>query len=356
MDRALPRAATLAALLFVSAATPGLAQERPVERPDGALHVEAGELSIEQLVQGWARAQGKVLQLDPQLVDDRIRFSADADLDAETLRHVLDMHDVVLVERDGVLQAHHRRNLSQKVAPPWDYVEGLAPRSDRVVTCVVPIRHGAGSSIFATVRGLLTRDTNRIGNILYVPGPEVIILLDLGHNVRYYQEVIAALDRPSPLASRRVRVSVHEVDHAWWSKVRDERPSPAALARAVRAGAAEVVTLLAEASLHGAEPAALERAVEVDRQRVRLTLEVGALEVGTVVRPRADGEGTKIVPATDGGLHLRLRLDVVTPDAAPLQLQAHTTFAAGDGAPSVQSFSGRAGARPTDVVVVVEQE
>ncbi len=351
MDRALPRAATLAALLFVSTSTFGLAQERPVERPDGALHVEAGELPVEQLVQRWARAQGKVLQLDPQLVDERVRFSADADLDAETLRHVLDMHDVVLVERDGVLQAHHRRNLSQKVAPPWDYVEGLAPRSDRVVTCVVPIRHGAGNSIFATVRGLLTRDTNRIGNILYVPGPEVIILLDLGHNVRYYQEVIAALDRPSPLASRRVRVSVHEVDHAWWSKVSAEGPSPAALARAVRAGAAEVVTLLAETSLHGAEPAALERGVEVDRQRVRVTLEVGAF-----VRPRGDGEGTKIVPATDGGLHLRLRLDVATPDAAPLQLQAHTTFAAGDGAPSVQSFSGRAGARPTDIVVIVEQE
>ena len=200
MHRLSTPAATLAAGLLVFAAVPALAQEQPLERPEATLRVEAGEAPVSDLLQRWADARGKVLQLDPQLAQLRLRFGAAAELDAASLRHVLDFHDVVLLERGDVLEAHHRRNLSQKGGPPWQHVEGLAPRTDELVTCAVPIVHGAGSAIFATVRGLVTRDANRIGNILYVQGPEVIILVDLGHNVRYYQEVIAALDRPPPTA------------------------------------------------------------------------------------------------------------------------------------------------------------
>lgn len=351
MIRTSPRAATLAAGLLLLVWTPATAQERPVDRPDGRLQVDVGDMAVEQLLLSWARRQGKLLQLDPQLQQVRVRFSEPATLDALTLRHVLDMHDVVLVERDGVLEAHHRRNLAQKVGPPWDYVEGLAPRSDRFVTCVVPVKHGAGNAIFATLRGLLTRDTNRVGNILYVQGPEVIIVLDLGHNVRYYQEVIAALDRPPPLASSRVRLTVYEVERAWWTKARAERPSATALAATLRAASADAVTLLSEAALQGADPVAVERAVEVDGQQVRLSVEVGA-----TARPQADGEGLVLAPQSHGGVALRLRLDVNTPSSAPLRLTAHTSFAVGEGAPSVQSFSGRAGPRPTDVVLVVERE
>ncbi|MCW8137834.1 MAG: hypothetical protein KIT58_02920 [Planctomycetota bacterium] len=45
------------------------------------------------------------------------------------------------------------------------------PDYDELVTAVFQVKHGAGNSIFATVRGLLTRDTNRIGNILSTWGP-----------------------------------------------------------------------------------------------------------------------------------------------------------------------------------------
>lgn len=349
MHRLSTPAATFAAGLLVFAAVPALAQDQPVERPEATLRVEAGESAVSDLLQRWADARGKVLQLDPQLAQLRLRFGADAALDATSFRHILDFHDVVLLERGDVLEAHHRRNLSQKGGPPWQHVEGLAPRTDELVTCVVPIEHGAGSSIFATVRGLLTRDANRIGNILYVQGPEVIILVDLGHNVRYYQEVIAALDRPPPLASSRARLSVYEVDRAWWTKTRAGRAAPAALADALRA-AVDQASLVGEVALHGAEPFAVERDVQVDGQQVRLTLEVGAL-----TRSGKDGEPV-VVPAAGPGQQLRLRLDVGGPGAAALRLTAHTTFAAGEGAPSVQTFSGRAGERPTDVVVLIERD
>lgn len=350
MIRTSPRAAALAAGLLLLVSTPATAQERPVERPDPTIQVEAGEVSLEQVLQRWASAQGKLLQLDPQLQPYTVRFAAPASLDALTLRHVLDMHDAVLVERDGVLEAHHRRNVAQKLGPPWDYVEGLAPRDDRLVTCVVPIEHGAASSIFGVVRGLLVRDTNRIGNVLYVQGPEVIVLVDFGHNVRYYQEVIAALDRPPPLASSRVRLAVYEVERAWWTKTRAERPSATAQATTLRAGGNDAVTLLSEAALQGAEPIALERAIEVDGQQVRLSIEVGA-----TARAKADGEGA-VIAQTHGGVAVHLRLDVIDEASTPLRLNAHSSFAVGDGAPSVQSFSGRDGPRPTDVVLVVERE
>jgi type II secretory pathway component GspD/PulD (secretin) len=80
----------------------------------------------------------------------------------------------------------------------WCVVPGdQVPANDELVTAVFQVKHGAGASIFATVRGLLTRDTNRIGNILYVQGPERIILVDLASKVRYYREVIEQLDVPA---------------------------------------------------------------------------------------------------------------------------------------------------------------
>lgn len=349
-----PMSALLAVGLLAVAATPARAQQQPppVERADtvAGLDVSAGETSVDELARRWADARGLVLQLDPQVTMVRVTFAQDAHLDARALRHVLDMHDVVAVERDGVLEVHHRRNLSQRVGPPWDYVEGRVAPGDRVVTAVMPVEHGKGMEIFTVIRALLTRDTNRIGNILFVQGPDTIVVVDLAHNVSYYQDLVAALDRPSPLVGRRMRLSVYEVDRAWWTKTREAHPTPAALAGAARGGGADSVSLLADAILHGAAPVALERDVVIDGLRTRVTLEVGG-------PPRlAKGDGEVVLPSSRDELHLRLRLDVHTESAAVLRLSAHTTFALGDAGPSVQSFTGRADERPTDVVVILERE
>ncbi|MCO5169436.1 MAG: hypothetical protein M9894_24085 [Planctomycetes bacterium] len=345
MTRAHLVVSALAALVL---STPARAQvATPTDGP--RLEVAAGDLSVTDLLERWAALEGKVLVVDPQVQPIRVRLTVDAALDARMLRHVLDMHDVVLVERDGVLEAHHRRNVNQKAGPPWDYVEGLAPRSDRLVTCVVPIRHGGGSSIFAVVRGLLTRDTNRISNILYVQGPEVLIIVDLGHNVRYYQEVIAALDRPGPLTERRVRLSVYEVDRGWWTKLQASERAPARLAAALAGAPADAATLLARSSLFGAEPASLERTTTLEGERLQLTLDVEPVTRTT----GGDAKQTYVHPGD--GLHVRLALELGPPGAG-LRLLTRARFAAAEGSPAIQSYTGRAAPRATDVVVVIEQD
>lgn len=342
MTRAPAVACALAALVL---AAPARAQTSPPVPNGPRLEVAAGDVSVLEVLERWAAAAGKVLQADPQLQPIRLRLHATATFDALMLRHVLDMHDVVLVERDGVLEAHHRRNLPHKAGPPWDHVEGLAPRSDRLVTCVVPIRHGAGAAIFATLRGLMTRDTNRVGNILYLQGPELLLLVDFGHQVRYYQELIATLDRPPPLAERRMRLSVYEVDGAWWAKQQAAERAAGRLAALLAGAPGDAVTLLTRCSLLGSEPVAFERTLGNGVDRAHLMLEVGPA-------PAVAAQGGDAPPAAPRGegLHVRLHLDL-----GGLRLVARARFAAGDAA-ALQSYTGRTTPRATDVVVVIEQE
>lgn len=344
-------AAALVAAAAVSLSTPVRAQEaRPGDGP--RLQVEAGDVAATDAIERWAALTGKVATIDPQIQPIRLAFTAAAALDASTLRHVLDAHDIVLVERDGTLQAHHRRNLSQKVGPPWDLVEGFAPEDDRLVTCVVQIRHGSGNSIFSVVRGLLTRDTNRIGNILYVQGPEVIIIVDLAYSVRYYQEIISKLDVPAPTPQQRSLVTVYEVRRAAWTRLQATTPTAGGRAEALRAASTDAATgvvSLAQGQFLGSEPVSMERTVTEGRERTLLSL-----KLGRPVRAEAPAEGQQLVAVSGDGLHLALGLTVVAADgSAALTLSTHTRFPQYGGA-VVQSFSGRGGAQPTDVVVVLE--
>src|SRR5205814_4459164 len=100
---------------------------------------------------------------------------------------------------------HLRRNIPAKLGPPFPVVDDktLPPREE-LLTALVQVTNGAGNDIFATVRGLLVRDVNRIGNILYVRGPEVIIIVDYSANVEYYLKIIRALDVQAPGQITRV--------------------------------------------------------------------------------------------------------------------------------------------------------
>jgi hypothetical protein len=178
-----------------------------VQLPGDALEVPASDL-----VRAGAQAVGGMLAVDPQIEPIRLKLTVSTPggpviLTWGAIKALLDFHDIVVVESRPtpdspfIIRVHHRRNINQKEGPPWRVVDGKAlPDWDELVTVLFRVQHGAGNSIFATVRGLLTRDTNRIGNILYVQGSEIIIIVDLASKVRYYAEVIAGLDVPSPPA------------------------------------------------------------------------------------------------------------------------------------------------------------
>jgi len=214
----------LAALALLAAvgfgADPASAQQKPDDDAQAPVEYQADtEIQASQILASWGRYFGALVIEDPQIQQVRVRFltNVNTDLSWGAMKTILDFYDVVVVESQPtpggpwVIRAHHRRNLAQKEGPPWRYVQGEdVPNHEEIVTAVFQIKHGAGNSIFATVRGLLTRDTNRVGNILYVQGPEVLIIVDLASKVRYYQRVIEALDVPGP----RREMQIYQIQHA----------------------------------------------------------------------------------------------------------------------------------------------
>jgi len=190
-------AAVLAAVALAGAAPRAAADETPVVVSVG--EADALDLPAVELVEEYARLNGRPVHVDPQATGVVVRFVQDAELDLATLTRVLRLHRVVLVEgADDLLAAYHQQNLAQEL-PPADgpVITGAPPEENRLVTAVVPVRHGAGNSIFAVLRGVMTRDTDRIGNILYVQGPEVIVICDLAPKVAYYRRLLAQLDVPA---------------------------------------------------------------------------------------------------------------------------------------------------------------
>src|SRR4029077_20062058 len=83
-------------------------------------------------------------------------------------KQVLDFHDIVIEQKTVVgatiFFAHLRRNFPARLGPPFEVVaaDKLAGLGDQIVTATYRVENGAGNDIFATVRGLLVRDVNRI--------------------------------------------------------------------------------------------------------------------------------------------------------------------------------------------------
>lgn len=208
------RSLTLALLGGLLLCGPVRAQEKPSD--DRTLRVEyMANVDIEasQILASWGRFFGALVIQDPQVIQTRIKFltNVNTDLSWGAVKLILDFHDVVVVESQPtpngpwVIRAHHRRNLPTKEPPPWRYVESKdVPDHDELVTAVFQIKNGAGNNIFATLRGFGARDMNRVGNMLYVPGPEIIIVVDLASKVRYYGRLIEALDSPGPRKEMQV--------------------------------------------------------------------------------------------------------------------------------------------------------
>lgn len=215
-----PWALVVALLLVAGFSDAAYAQAKPDDNATMEMEYRANaDIEASQILTMWGRHFGALVIQDDQVRTVRIRFLTNVNtrMTWGAMKMVLDFHDIVVVESqpspDGpwVLRAHHRRNLAQKEGPPWRYVRGEdVPNHEEIVTAVFQVKHGAANSIFATVRGLLTRDSNRIGNILYVQGPEVIIIVDLASKVRYYGRVIEALDVPGP----RKIMKIYQIQHA----------------------------------------------------------------------------------------------------------------------------------------------
>jgi hypothetical protein len=201
--------------LLLLAANPALAQERE------AIPVEAGQYPAKELVARWASSNGKLLSVGPNAEEVRLELPTRADLTRASLRAVLDARDLVLLDGAGeTLRLVHRRNLPNHVSPPHRIVEGEIPDTDEVITAVLRVRHGGGAQVFATLRGLLASDSNRIGNVLYLPETETILVVDFAHKARYYKRVAELLDRPA--GATAVALRLYELPRKAWLELREQ--------------------------------------------------------------------------------------------------------------------------------------
>jgi type II secretory pathway component GspD/PulD (secretin) len=155
-------------------------------------------IEISELLEKWAEELHTLIVVDPATSGQKLRFTTcDAPLAWGVFKKVLDFNDVLLEEKEveghRIFVSYARRHLRPKCGPPFYYYE----RED-IVTAVLQVVHGAANDIFASMRGLMTRDVERMGNVLYVRGPEIIVLVDYRKNVEFYTRLVRFFDVPNP--------------------------------------------------------------------------------------------------------------------------------------------------------------
>ncbi|MGE0712754.1 MAG: secretin N-terminal domain-containing protein [Planctomycetota bacterium] len=208
-----------ALVVAMAAASPALAQPRDDYEFDLKLE-EKSDLVVESLLELVANEFKALLVLDPQVANMRMKFAnrAKVPLTWRALKEVLKFYEVEILESQStpggpwMLQAIHQRSLPNKATPPYRFIDnkdGL-PDQEEMVTVVFQMLNGAGSTIFANLRGIMSRDPTRAGNILYVQGPELLIITDTTSKVRYYDRLIQALDVSGP----RKQLQIFQINYA----------------------------------------------------------------------------------------------------------------------------------------------
>lgn len=210
------------AVLVLLAATAVRAQAPEAPRDDAVLAdlevASHAEVEVSELVAMWGRRFQALVAVDPQLRSVKVRFVTPVtSLTWGATKAILNLHDVVVLEgqptpgQGWLIRAHHRQNAPGREPSHTPIVAGAdAPLRDELVTAVFPIKHGAAQSIYVTVAQIWRRDPNaRLGSMFHVPGPELIIIIDQSVKVRYYGQLIEALDVAGPRRDQQVRPLRH---------------------------------------------------------------------------------------------------------------------------------------------------
>jgi hypothetical protein len=225
--------------------SPALAQDAKLDAPL-RVEVPAGEglAEVGDLVRSWAGQTGRRAFVTQSVSGLRVRLGVGGhSLTRGELTGLLQDHDVILVETEGRVRAMHNREAQNRVqiSSGKVYLQDAAlPQLNTPVTLVYQVKSGAGAAIYANLRGLLSRDSTRMGNILYIQGPERILICDLAPKVAYYREVLRSMDVVA--TQPRQKVTIYEVADATWSRLEKASPQEgaAALAKLANEGQATI--------------------------------------------------------------------------------------------------------------------
>lgn len=175
---------------------------------------QAGQqFEVDELFQQWGIALGHTTVADPQIKGQKINLlTRENRMTWAVFKKILLMNGIVVVEEQIgdeqlLIKAYLVRNFANNETPPHKIISDPKnlPQRSEIVTAIIPIQHGAGSQIYQSMRGLITRDRNRAGAIFFVEGPDVMLITDFSPNVKYYQSIIKALDIRAPGQEIRIR-------------------------------------------------------------------------------------------------------------------------------------------------------
>lgn len=162
-------------------------------------------IEVEDLLQQVATATGQRIVVDQALQGRKIRLLGSLRVSFEELRSLLAMYDIELLREhhaDGsLIKAYNRRNLASQALGRVTrfFGEGSElPAANELVTSVMAVEYVDPEQVFSQIRALMSRDSNRLGNILFVRGSKRLVITDTAPNVRAYMEVIAAFDVAPP--------------------------------------------------------------------------------------------------------------------------------------------------------------
>ena len=267
---------SLALAVTLFALTPTLAQESKLDAP---LSVEVppgeGVVQIEDLVRAWAKQTGRRAYISPSVKTLKATLGVGShQLGRGEMLALLADHDVIIVEDSSRIRALNSREVQSKTGGHLDASrvysgDDKLPTMNTPISLAYRIQHGAGSAIYANLRGILARDPTRGGNILYIQGAELIVISDLAPKVAYYQRLIRLLDRP--LLPTSQQVTVYEVPGELWAGLKTTAAGEAST-RLAKLFAERRVVRLEQARING-HRFSLERSL-TQRDGARLQLQV----------------------------------------------------------------------------------
>lgn len=178
------------------------------------LTLDQGEkFKVDEVLQSWGITLGHIIVADTKIRNQQINLLTRTNkVSWGVFKKILQMNGIAIVEQkiaggDILIKAILKRDIPTVEVPPFPIKKknGDFTIKNEVVTAVIQIDHGAGSEIFQNLRGILNQDRSRAGEILYIRGPEVILVTDFAANVEYYRKIIKALDIRAPGQVMRLR-------------------------------------------------------------------------------------------------------------------------------------------------------
>ncbi|MBL4846650.1 MAG: hypothetical protein JKY65_14100 [Planctomycetes bacterium] len=219
------RLSTLSLLLCLSLQPVLLAQDsasKPNERLHAPVRVRVGaeRLTATSLLRLWAAASGRSLSTTPTIGNLPISLTAgDHELSRTDLLELLARHKVTVIESETSIHGLSFREVQAQIGAtkcPIFASDADLPVLNTPITLTFEVQHGAGNAIYASLRGIMARDPTRGGNVLYVQGPERLVITGMAPKVAAYRDLILLLDS-APDA--RI-VSVYRVPSNTWEQLK----------------------------------------------------------------------------------------------------------------------------------------